>query len=390
MAKRLGTPYQPGKRTPNWRKVKIRRKVEVVVGGYTGGTGNRSSSFGALLVGRLDGTGLAFAGGVGTGFKQRTLEELARVSRRCARTSARSRRRRRGSTRATRRGSSPCSCDRRAHRVHERGFRPPGQLHRARRALNARHDCITPRPAHPTPTEPRPAEDRRRGDSRAHALALDAADPLARSRRVRDPAPRGRVPRRQLARAAAATDARTGRRADPRRLGGGLIGSWEHWLDLPQRVGDRLAPLIGAGPGEVIVHDSTTINLYQLVHAALALRPDRHVIAVEDDEFPTDRYVVEGIARSAGARPHGFDDSTTSRSSCGRSSTTAPPRSSTSSAETARADAAGALVVWDLSHAAGVLAVDLHGAGAELAVGCTYKFLNGGPGAPASPTSRAS
>ena len=77
MAKRLGSPYQPGKRTPNWRKVKIRRTVEVVVGGYTGGTGTRSSSFGALLVGRVaeDGT-LAFAGGVGTGFNQRTLETL--------------------------------------------------------------------------------------------------------------------------------------------------------------------------------------------------------------------------------------------------------------------------------------------------------------------------
>ena len=76
MAKRLGTTYQPGKRTPNWRKVKNRTKVEVVIGGYTEGTGNRSSTFGALLVGRFDGDALVFAGGVGTGFKQRTLEDL--------------------------------------------------------------------------------------------------------------------------------------------------------------------------------------------------------------------------------------------------------------------------------------------------------------------------
>ncbi len=76
MAKRLGTLYQPGKRTPNWRKVKNRLKVEVVIGGYTTGTGNRSSTFGALLVGRFDGDTLVFAGGVGTGFSQRTLEDL--------------------------------------------------------------------------------------------------------------------------------------------------------------------------------------------------------------------------------------------------------------------------------------------------------------------------
>ena len=77
MAKRLGTIYQPGKRTPNWRKVKNRTRVEVVIGGYTLGTGNRSSTFGALLVGRFDGDGLVFAGGVGTGFNQRTLEDLS-------------------------------------------------------------------------------------------------------------------------------------------------------------------------------------------------------------------------------------------------------------------------------------------------------------------------
>jgi kynureninase len=164
---------------------------------------------------------------------------------------------------------------------------------------------------------------------------------------------------------------------------GGLIGSWDHWLDLPQRVGDTLAEIIGAGPGEVVVHDSVTINLYQLVHAALALRPDRRVIAVAAGEFPTDRYVVDSIARSTGYEVRdGFDRlddvAVAVRSLVDYRSAEVADLVG----ETARAEAAGALLIWDLSHAAGVLDVDLHGAGAQLAVGCTYKYLNGGPGSP--------
>ncbi len=164
---------------------------------------------------------------------------------------------------------------------------------------------------------------------------------------------------------------------------GGLIGSWDHWIDLPQRVGDTLAGIIGAGPGEVVVHDSVTINLYQLVHAALALRPDRRVIAVAAGEFPTDRYVVDSIARSTGCEVRdGFerldDVAVAVRSLVDYRSAEVADLAG----ETARADAAGALLIWDLSHAAGVLDVDLHGAGAQLAVGCTYKYLNGGPGSP--------
>ena len=87
------------------------------------------------------------------------------------------------------------------------------------------------------------------------------------------------------------------------RLGHRLIRSWDHWVDLPQRVGDVLAPLIGAGPGEVVLHDNTTLNVYQLVHGAIALRPDRTVIAISEHDFPTDRYVVDGIA--AASRPLG-------------------------------------------------------------------------------------
>jgi kynureninase len=163
-----------------------------------------------------------------------------------------------------------------------------------------------------------------------------------------------------------------------------LIRSWDHWLDLPQRVGDCLAPLIGAAAGEVAVHDSTSVNLYQLVHGALALRPDRAVVAIDAHDFPSDRYIVDGIAAATGRTVrHGFDRlddvAVVVRSLVDYRTAEVVDIAS----ETARATAAGALVIWDLSHAAGVLAVDLHAAGAQLAVGCTYKFLNGGPGAPA-------
>ena len=141
------------------------------------------------------------------------------------------------------------------------------------------------------------------------AVALDAADPLAGWRdEFLIPDPRvvyldgnslGMTPRRTIERVEALMRDE---------WAGGLIGSWEHWIDLPQRVGDTLAGIIGAGPGEVVVHDSVTINLYQLVHAALALRPDRRVIAVAAGEFPTDRYVVDSIARSTGCEVrHGFE-----------------------------------------------------------------------------------
>jgi kynureninase len=225
--------------------------------------------------------------------------------------------------------------------------------------------------------------------TRDDALALDAADPLAPYLDEFVPAPLhggrpliyldgnslGRPPRRTIARI---NEVLLGDWAT------GLIRSWDHWVDLPQRVGDLLAPLIGAGPGEVAVHDSTTIDLFQLVHAAVALRPDRRVIAIDAGDFPSDRYVVDSVARTTGRIVrHGFDElddvAVVVRSVVDYRTAEVVDVA----AETARAHAAGALVVWDLSHAAGVLAVDLHAAGAQLAVGCTYKFLNGGPGAPA-------
>lgn len=164
----------------------------------------------------------------------------------------------------------------------------------------------------------------------------------------------------------------------------GLISSWDDWLDLPQRVGATLAPLIGARPGEVVVHDSTTVNLYQLIRAALRLRPDRPIIAIDAGDFPTDRYVAEAIASADGSSVRrGFDDlsdvGVVVRSMIDYRSAEVVDLA----AETARAHEAGALVVWDLSHAAGLHPVGLRAAGAQLAVGCTYKFLNGGPGAPA-------
>lgn len=136
----------------------------------------------------------------------------------------------------------------------------------------------------------------------------------------------------------------------------GLIGSWEHWLDLPHRVGDRLAPVIGAPAGSVVVHDSTTVNLFQLVHAALALRPDRLVIAIDPADFPTDRYVVDGVARATGAMVRaGLVDLAEVGVVVRSLVDYRTAELADLAAETARARDAGAIVVWDLSHAAGAV-----------------------------------
>jgi kynureninase len=217
------------------------------------------------------------------------------------------------------------------------------------------------------------------------AAALDAADPLAgwrdeffvsdRELAYLDGNSLGMPPRRTIERIDALLRGAWGT---------GLIRSWKEWIDLPQRTGDLLAPLIGVGPGEVVVHDSVTVNLYQLVRAAARLRPDRKVIAIDPGDFPTDRYVVDGIATADGlsVRP-GFDHlddvAVAVRSMIDYRSAEIVDIAT----ETARARAAGTLVIWDLSHAAGVHPVGLRAAGAELAVGCTYKYLNGGPGSPA-------
>jgi kynureninase len=165
----------------------------------------------------------------------------------------------------------------------------------------------------------------------------------------------------------------------------GLITSWDHWMDLPERVGAELAPLIGAQPDEVVVHDSVSVNLYQLVHAARRLRPDRTVMVVSDDDFPSDRYIVAGIAQATGCTlvtdPHQvqWDQVAVAVRSLVDYRTAEIADLIT---ETHAANEAGALMIWDVSHAAGVLEVDLGAHEVPMAVGCTYKFLNGGPGAP--------
>ncbi len=219
----------------------------------------------------------------------------------------------------------------------------------------------------------------------ARADELDAADPLAPWREefhIPDPSlayldgnSLGMPPKRTLERVDAVM------RDD---WATGLIASWQQWLDLPQRVGDELAPLIGATAGEVVVHDNTTVNLYQLVRAALRLRPERSTIAIAAADFPTDRYVVDSIATADGRSvQNGFDQlddvAVVVRSMIDYRTAEIVDLA----AETARAHAAGALLVWDLSHAAGLHPIGVRDAGAQLAVGCTYKFLNGGPGAPA-------
>jgi kynureninase len=221
--------------------------------------------------------------------------------------------------------------------------------------------------------------------TREHAAALDDADPLGRWRDefvvidqalvYLDGSSLGMMPRRTAARL---------QHVLHEEWAGGLIRSWGHWLDLSQRVGDRLAPLIGAQPGEVVVHDSTTINLFQLVDAACALRPERGVIAIDPADFPTDRYVVDGIASARGLQVRGDFDRLDDVAVMVRSVVDYRTAAVTDVVgETARAEAAGAIALWDLSHAAGVVAIDLTTAGVQLAVGCTYKYLNGGPGSPA-------
>jgi kynureninase len=178
----------------------------------------------------------------------------------------------------------------------------------------------------------------------------------------------------------------------------GLVRSWDTWIDLPGRVGDAIAAhLVGARPGEVVVGDSTTVNLYKAAAAAITARPRARAVVTDDDNFPTDRYVLEGLAarhgleyREVASHPvHGADPDALVPALAGaavlclshvayRSAALADM-----AALTRLAHDHGALALWDLSHAAGSVPVDLTGAGADLAVGCTYKYLNGGPGAPA-------
>jgi kynureninase len=174
----------------------------------------------------------------------------------------------------------------------------------------------------------------------------------------------------------------------------GLIRSWSNagWFDLPMAVGDRIAPVIGAGPGEVAVGDSTSVNLFKCLAAALHLRPGRTVILAEANNFPTDIYMAQGLAALVpGVRIEFLEEGQTVAQRVHDQVAvvllshvdyrTAVVRDMERINREARAG--GALVLWDLSHTAGAVHCDLRGSGSDLAVGCTYKYLNGGPGAPA-------
>lgn len=180
--------------------------------------------------------------------------------------------------------------------------------------------------------------------------------------------------------------------------GEGLIRSWNAagWIDLAQRAGDRIGRLIGAEPGEVIVADSTSINLFKVLVGALRMRPGRSVIVTEAGNFPTDLYMAQGSVALLGQGHHirlveapadldAFRDALDE--DCAVLMLTQVDyrsgRLHDMAALTRLAQDRGALVIWDLAHSAGALPVDLNAAGADLAVGCGYKYLNGGPGAPA-------
>ena len=178
--------------------------------------------------------------------------------------------------------------------------------------------------------------------------------------------------------------------------GQGLIRSWNSagWVDLPQRLGDKIARLIGAAPGEVVATDSTSINLYKVLSAALNIAaadtPGRKTLVSERSNFPTDLYIAEALCRERGlhlklVEPAGITAALTADVAV-LMLTHVNYRTGAMhdmQAITAAAHAAGALTVGDLAHSAGAVPVDVHAAKADFAVGCGYKYLNGGPGAPA-------
>ncbi|MGW6692233.1 kynureninase [Rhodococcus sp. NPDC054953] len=181
---------------------------------------------------------------------------------------------------------------------------------------------------------------------------------------------------------------------------GRLIRGWdEQWFDLPLTIGDRLGRvLLGAAPGQTTIGDSTTVLLYKLARGALALRPGRTEIVLDTDNFPTDRYVLEGIAAevglelrwitvdpAAGVEADAVRDAVSDRTALVVLSHVAYRSGFLADAEsiTLAAHAAGALVLWDLCHSVGSVPIELDAWDVDFAVGCTYKYLNGGPGSPA-------
>jgi kynureninase len=233
----------------------------------------------------------------------------------------------------------------------------------------------------------------------SYAQALDTADQLAsfRDRFVQqdrdliylDGNSLGPLPVRTQARIAEVVD---------QDWGVGLVRSWDKWIGLPREAGDMVAEhLVGAAAGQVLVCDSVTVNLYKVACAALDARPDRDVIVTDDDNFPTDRYVLEGIAAQrgselrlihtdldAGVSEQALTDALDERTALVCLSHVAYRSGALADMGrlTELIHATGALALWDLSHSVGAVPVELDATGADLAIGCTYKYVNAGPGAP--------
>lgn len=226
--------------------------------------------------------------------------------------------------------------------------------------------------------------------------ALDAQDPLRHLRGLftipegviyLDGNSLGVLPRATPARVAKAVTEEWGQ---------GLIRSWNTagWFDLPQRVGGRIGALIGAGPGETVATDSTSINLYKVLSAALSIAsedaPRRKLVVSERNNFPTDLYIAQAICRERGFELKLVEQEEIAASLDGSAAVLMLTHVNYRTgfmhdmpAVTKAAHDAGALMVWDLAHSAGAVPVDLRGADADFAIGCGYKYLNGGPGAPA-------
>jgi len=228
--------------------------------------------------------------------------------------------------------------------------------------------------------------------TREDAKKLDAADPLAFARE------RFRLPKGVIyldgnslgAMPAAAPAALTD--TSDRQWGADLIASWNKhgWIDWPTRVAAKLAPIVGAKPNELLIADSTSVCLFKLLASAARARPDRRTILTQQHNFPTDLYVAQGFAEMLGLRLSAVPADTVltaiDQDTAVVTLTHVDYRSAAVHdirAINDAAHAAGALTVWDLSHSAGAIELDLDGAGCDLAVGCGYKYLNGGPGAPA-------
>jgi kynureninase len=230
---------------------------------------------------------------------------------------------------------------------------------------------------------------------RAHAERLDAADPLAqfRERFVIDDPDTLYLDGNSLGRLPLATRERL--RATVDQWGSELVSAWHEWIELPERAGDLLAAeVLGARPGEVVVTDSTTVNLFKLASAVLDTRPG--AVVTDTGNFPTDRYVLDGVARRHGRelrlfdaepihgpRPEDVEVACSDRDIALVSLSHVAYRSGALADMEAIGVAASAPVLWDVSHSAGAVPIELERRGIELAVGCTYKYLNAGPGAPA-------